>query len=155
MNTVTEGSVAMNDSLTIAHLGYVVRAMAPAIRRFEDEGARVLIDPVLDPLQHVEVCRLELEGGVQVELVAPTDHPECPVMSRLARGGGLDHICYSVESLEPVLAREKERGAIVVCPPTYAVAFDRDVAFVHRRSGLVVEFMTRQSTRDGNGGDSG
>jgi hypothetical protein len=41
-------------------------------------------------------------------------------------------------------------GAIVVCSPIFAVAFNRDVAFVHRRSGLLLEFMTRHETEGGS-----
>jgi methylmalonyl-CoA/ethylmalonyl-CoA epimerase len=125
---------------TLGHIGYVVRDMAGALARFQAEGAVLKIAPTQDPQQRVSVCVLQLEGGPDVELVAPLDE-SAPIRARLQRGGGLDHLCYQVDDLEQSVHRETERGALLVCPPCYAVAFDADVAFVHRRSGLLVELM--------------
>ncbi len=127
----------------LAHLGYVVRDMASALRRFEREGGTVLIPPTLDPLQRVEVCLLEVDETIAIELVAPMDDGESPIRARVERGGGLDHVCYTVDDVGEALAEEESKGGIVVCPPTYAVAFDREVGFAHRRSGVVVEYMSR------------
>ncbi|MEE8558976.1 MAG: VOC family protein [Myxococcota bacterium] len=126
----------------LAHLGYVVRDMASALRRFELEGAIVLIPPTSDPLQRVEVCLLNVDETIAIELVAPMDDGESPIRARVGRGGGLDHVCYTVDDVGEALAEEESKGAIVVCPPTYAIAFDREVGFVHRRSGVVVEYMS-------------
>jgi methylmalonyl-CoA/ethylmalonyl-CoA epimerase len=130
----------------LAHLGYVVADMGRALRRFEAEGAVVLIPPTEDPLQRVSCCLLRTDGAVDIELVAPLTRGDSPVEARLTRGGGLDHVCYLIDSLTESLAEEIEAGAVVVCEPTYAVTFGRDIAFVHRRSGLVVELMTRDAT---------
>jgi len=126
---------------TLAHIGYVVRFMDSAIRRFQKEGGKLIISPIYDPLQKVNVCLLKMEGNVDIELVCPADEKDCPVMSRLKRGGGLDHLCFFVDDLEAGLVDEQELGGIIVCQPTYAVAFNRKIAFVHRRSGLLVELM--------------
>lgn len=133
---------------TLAHVGYVVRDMTGALRRFEREGAEVIIPPGHDPVQRVEVCLIRCEG-VDMELVAPADPEDCPVKARLAQGGGLDHICFHVDDLEAALAEERSHGALIVCEPCYAAVFRETVAFVHRRSGLVVELMTKRgSVRD-------
>jgi len=132
-------------SLTLAHTGYVVRNMATAIKRFEADGAQLVVAPTDDPIQKVSCALLALPGGVHLELVAPLGE-DSPVQSRLARGGGLDHICYYADDLQTEIDRELAAGAVLVCPPTYAVTFGRDIAFVHRRSGLVVEFMSRQTS---------
>ena len=73
---------------------------------------------------------------------------DSPVEARLNRGGGLDHVCYFVDDLDEELAAEVESGARW----SYAhrrmpSLLDRDIAFVHRRSGLVVELMTRTPVR--------
>lgn len=127
--------------LTLHHLGYVVPKMPNAIRRFVDEGAQVIIESTDDLLQGVSCALLRLPGDTMVELVAPLDPESSPVGSRLKRGGGLDHLCYEVDDLAAALAHEIEQDAIVICEPTYAVTFDKTVAFVQRRTGLVVEFM--------------
>lgn len=139
----------MPAEMTLAHLGYVVRNMDTAIQRFVAEGARILIPPILDPVQRVYVCLLALAGDVPLELVAPAGFPDCPIQGRLARGGGLDHLCYQVDDLEQAIALEEGAGSMVVCRPCHAIAFGRDVAFVHRRSGLVVEYMARSEKPEG------
>jgi methylmalonyl-CoA/ethylmalonyl-CoA epimerase len=139
----------MPAEVSLAHVGYVVRNMKTAIQRFVAEGARVVIQPTLDPVQKVEVCLVAIAGDVPLELVAPAGYPGCPVKGRLKRGGGLDHLCYYVDDLEQSIALEEEAGAMVVCRPCHAIAFGRDVAFVHRRSGLVVEYMARSERTRG------
>jgi methylmalonyl-CoA/ethylmalonyl-CoA epimerase len=130
--------------MELAHLGYVVRDMSRALRRFEAEGAVVLIPPTDDPVQGVSCCLLRVDDAVPIELVAPLVPGESPVESRLKRGGGLDHVCYFVEDIERALDIERARGSVVVCEPVHAVTFDRAVAFVQRRSGMVVEFMATE-----------
>ena len=127
----------------LAHIGYVVADMDRAVRRFETEGSVVVISPTEDPIQRVSCCLVRTDDAIDIELVAPLVPGDSPVEARLKRGGGLDHVCYFVDDLEDSLASEIGAGAFVVCEPTYAVTFDRDIAFVHRRSGLVVELMTR------------
>lgn len=123
------------------HVGYVVPAMPGAIRRFEDSGGEVVIGPTDDPVLGVTCALVRLPEGVDVELVAPLEGAESPITARLTRGGGLDHLCFWVEDLDASLARELDNAAMLLLPPTYAVTFDATVAFVHRRSGLVVELM--------------
>ena len=127
----------------LAHIGYVVADMDRAVRRFETEGSVVVISPTEDPIQRVSCCLVRTDDAIDIELVAPLVSGDSPVEARLKRGGGLDHVCYFVDDLEESLASEIGAGALVDCEPTYAVTFDRDIAFVHRRSGLVVELMTR------------
>jgi len=124
------------------HVGFVVPAMAPALRRWVDEGAVVLVEPIDDPIQRVTVALLDVDGTMPVELVAPIDPEDSPVSGRLKRGGGLDHFCYTVPDVATALAAEEERGSMIICPPVFAVAFTRTIAFVQRRTGLVVEYIS-------------
>jgi methylmalonyl-CoA/ethylmalonyl-CoA epimerase len=123
------------------HVGYVVPNMAGGIRRFEEYGADLVVGPTDDPQLGVTCALLRLPEGVDVELVAPLAGVESPISARLKRGGGLDHLCFWVDDLDASLAREVERDAVLLVPPTYAVTFDSTVAFVQRRGGLVVELM--------------
>ncbi|OQW93752.1 MAG: hypothetical protein BWK79_09525 [Beggiatoa sp. IS2] len=125
----------------LAHLGYVVPHLDRALKQFQREGGKILIPPIEDPLQKVKVCLLQLDEIVHIELVSPLHPDDHPVKARLRRGGGLDHLCYYVENLETALLLEQQQGGMVVCPPIYAVAFEREIAFVHRRSGLLIELM--------------
>ena len=108
----------------------------------------MLIHPTDDPIQKVTCALLRLADGIDVELVAPIDPEDSPVSARLRRGGGLDHICLAVDEVADELVEEERKGSIVVCPPVHAVTFDRTIAFVHRRSGLLIELMSRSPARD-------
>lgn len=129
------------------HIGYVVPRMEGAMRRFMDEGASVLVEPIDDPIQRVTVALLRVDADVPVELVAPLPGVEGPVNARLQRGGGLDHLCFVVDDVGQALTEDAERGSIVVCEPVFAVAFNRTIGFVQRRSGLVVEYISAQEVR--------
>lgn len=124
------------------HIGYVVPRIGPALNRFVDEGATVLVEPIDDPIQRVTVALLRADGDVPIELVAPTPGLDSPVEARLRRGGGFDHLCYSVPDVADCLAVESERGSLIVCEPVFAVAFTRTIGFVQRRSGMVVEYIS-------------
>lgn len=102
----------------------------------------MVVEPIDDPIQRVTVALLTADAGVPIELVAPIPGLASPIDARLRRGGGFDHLCFSVPDVADALARESERGGIVVCDPVFAVAFTRMIAFVQRRSGMVVEYIS-------------
>jgi methylmalonyl-CoA/ethylmalonyl-CoA epimerase len=64
-----------------------------------------------------------------------------PLVSRLARGGGIDHICYEVECLEESLLQESKLGSKIVCQPIFAETFERRVGFIVNSGGMLVEYM--------------
>jgi methylmalonyl-CoA/ethylmalonyl-CoA epimerase len=143
---MTEPAERIETGPRLHHVGYVVANMAGGIRRFEDSGATLVVGPTDDPGLGVTCCLLRLPEGVDVELVAPLPDVESPIAARLARGGGLDHLCFWVEDLDASLAREIENDAMLLVPPSHAVTFDTTVAFVQRRGGLVVELMGAKRT---------
>ena len=128
---------------TLHHVGYVVSDMDRGIRSFQREGAEVLVEPTVDPVQKVICALVGIEGEVPIELVAPIDPDDSPLAARLRRGGGIDHLCYLVDDVALALEFEEEQGAMIVCEPVPAVTFDRVIGFAHRRSGLLVEYMGR------------
>ena len=131
--------------MDLHHVGYVVPDMDPGIRQFESEGAVLEIEPTDDPIQKVTCALLRLHDGTAVELVAPIDPDDSPVTSRLRRGGGLDHLCYSVDDVQTALDAEDEAGSMIVCDAVNAVTFGETIGFVLRRSGLLVEYMSRDA----------
>jgi methylmalonyl-CoA/ethylmalonyl-CoA epimerase len=137
------------------HLGWVGRDLARMRTAFERDGAVVVSSKIDDPVQRVTVQFLrEPATGELWELVVPlAGADDSPLASRLARGGGFDHVCYELDdgdgSLEDCLAGEVARGARIVCDPVHAVAFDRRIAFVFRRSQRLIEFV--EPRRPGQG----
>lgn len=128
----------------LAHAGFVVRQIDRAIDRWQAEGYELTLEPIPDPVQRVVVAVLD-DGVAAVELVAPLNDEGSPVDSRLKRGGGLDHLCYYVDDVAECLNRDKANGGLIVCEPVYAIAFRRTIGFVQRRTGLVVEYMSRET----------
>ena len=129
------------------HLGWVVKDIERAQGQFARDGHVAISEVIADAIQRVGVQFFrDVTGAFVWEIVAPLDSVESsPLAARLRRGGGLDHVCYELDaadgSLEDVLAKETARGAHVIVPPIYATAFGRQIAFVSRRSGQVVEFV--------------
>ena len=125
------------------HIGFVVTDVEAATRKFVKEGCEVVKEAADEPSQGVKVAFVRPPGAsIPLELVAPLG-PDSPVRSRLAHGGGLDHIGYETEDLEGDVEEEVKRGAKVLCQPVLAVNLQRRIAFVYRRSGLVVELVER------------
>lgn len=136
------------------HLGWVVKDIGRSLCQLEREGAHAVTAAIADPIQRVTVQFLsDPHSPVLWELIAPTDRSEdAPLSSRLSRGGGLDHACFELQesdgTLDRVVEKEIERGSFVLCPPTFATAFNRRIAFVFRPSGRLVEFVEARSDAD-------
>jgi methylmalonyl-CoA/ethylmalonyl-CoA epimerase len=133
--------------MRLHHLGWVGRDLVRMRAAFERDGAEVVSPPIDDPIQRVTVQFLREPGSGELwELVVPLGEPaDSPLASRLARGGGFDHVCYELEdgdgSLEDRLAAEVARGGRIVCEPVIAAAFARRIAFVFRRSQRLIEYV--------------
>jgi methylmalonyl-CoA/ethylmalonyl-CoA epimerase len=133
--------------MKLHHLGWVGRDLARMRTAFERDGAQLVSPPIDDPIQRVTVQFLrEPATGELWELVVPLDNAaDSPLAGRLGRGGGFDHVCYELDdgdgSLEDRVAAELARGARIVCEPVHAVAFDRRIAFVFRRSQRLIELV--------------
>ena len=125
----------------IAHIGYVVRNIDLSIKGWLTSGYTISIPETFDPIQNVNCLILSKEGEPNIELVSPGDEGEHPLNARLNRGGGLDHICFYSQSLEESIRVEKDSGALVVCEPVQAITFNSRVAFVLRRSGILIEYL--------------
>ena len=133
--------------MRLHHLGWVGNDLARMRTAFERDGAELVSPPIEDPIQRVTVQFLrEPATGELWELVVPLGDPAAsPLASRLARGGGLDHVCYELEAgdgaLDDRIAAEVARGGRVVCEPVFAAAFERRIAFVFRRSHRLIELV--------------
>ena len=135
--------IALNGA-NLGHVGYVVPDMERALKRWLSSGAVLVVPPKLDPIQNVTCALLVLAGAVPVELVAPVEGGNNPVANRLSKGGGLDHVCIYVDNIHVSLAEQIASGAMCVVEPVYGAVFDRLIAFVITRPGMVLELMNRK-----------
>ena len=130
------------DPSRVFHWGYVVPNMERAVKTWVAQGAELVVPPAVDPIQNVSCCLLVFMNAVAIELVAPQPQGPNPVETRLKKGGGLDHVCLFTDDIASDLKTLEEQGGVVVVPPCYGAVFDRRLAFVTTRGGLVVELMT-------------
>jgi len=129
--------------LYLHHIGVVVRSIDEQLDYYrENFGLKPVLAKILDPLQDVYVAFLQNEGStVLLELVEPASQAS-PAAQAMQRGGGLNHLCYTVHSIEQSIHHLLERGAILVRPMTPAVAFDgRQIAFLYTKAHELIELV--------------
>lgn len=114
------------DPRKVFHYGFVVPNMDRALKTWTQQGARLVVPPAIDPAQNVSCALLIYLDSVPIELVAPLRDGPNPVASRLAKGGGLDHVCLFSDNLEHDVAKLEADGGMVVVAPAMA-RFSRGV----------------------------
>ena len=145
---VSAGSVARTWKPigTFHHVGFIVRSIAEVASSFaESLNANWDGTIIHDPHQDVRVTFLSsrMAGDPLFELVEPASEAS-PVNSFLKRGGGLNHVCYLVDSLEEALERCRSQRGIVARTPLPAAAFGgRRIAWVYTRHRLLIEYLER------------
>ncbi len=76
-----------------------------------------------------------------LELVAP-DGPESKLAAAVKRGGGLNHLCYSVADIERTVRELREKKMTMLCEPVAATAFPgRRIAWLMGRDLIPVELV--------------
>lgn len=128
------------------HVGYVVSSIAKVGQAFARSlGAEWDGVIIHDPLQQARVTFMRCGGPETpaVELVEPAGE-KSPLHKVVAKGGGLHHICYEVDSLDVQLSQSRSAGCLIVKDPLPAVAFGgRRIAWVYTRQKLLVEYLER------------
>jgi methylmalonyl-CoA/ethylmalonyl-CoA epimerase len=128
------------------HVGYVVASIADVGKDFARSiGAHWDGEVIHDPLQEARVTFMHCAGPASpaVELVEPAGD-NSPLQRFAARGGGLHHVCYEVDSLDAQLEQSRAAACLIVKNPLPAVAFGgRRIAWVYTRQKLLVEYLER------------
>lgn len=128
-------------TLTIHHIGYLVKKIVPAIRSFEALGFQVVCEVIRDDIREVDICFLE-KDGYRVELVSPYSatsvvagllkkYKNCPY-----------HICYETSHFEEALEELTSHGYVMMGSPTPAPAIDQHpVVFLMNASLGMIELL--------------
>lgn len=128
-------------TLTIHHIGYLVKKIVPAIRSFEALGFQVVREVIRDDIREVDICFLE-KDGYRVELVSPYSatsvvagllkkYKNCPY-----------HICYETSHFEEALEELTSHGYVMMGSPTPAPAIDQHpVIFLMNASLGMIELL--------------
>jgi methylmalonyl-CoA/ethylmalonyl-CoA epimerase len=146
-----ETAMNLMQAAVFHHVGYVVKSIAEIGGQFARSlGAEWNGEIIHDPLQEAKVAFLFWgnQHGTAVELVEPAGD-KSPLHLFLAKGGGLHHICYEVDSLATQLQHSRNAGCLIVRDPLPAAAFGgRKIAWVYTPQKLLVEYLERQSRHD-------
>lgn len=132
---------------TFHHVGFIVPSILAVVHSFAESLQAEWDGNIIHDLNQdvrVTFLRSRFEGDPLFELVEPASE-KSPVNSFLKRGGGLNHVCYIVESLETQLELCRSQGALVVRNPLPAAAFGgRRIAWVYTKHKLLIEYLERK-----------
>ena len=130
--------------MEVHHIGYIVKDVADAVRRFATLGYRQCSDITRDEERRVDICFIR-NGAYCVELVAPWD--ESSVCWYVLKKGGVNpyHICYQAEDIAVQSAELQQLGWILTVPPMPAPAIDnKQVAFFYHKNGGLIEIVEKE-----------
>jgi methylmalonyl-CoA/ethylmalonyl-CoA epimerase len=129
--------------LSLHHVGIAVPDIATATALYTQRFGYTIASPVIhDPTQtaYVQFLRLPNETSF-LEFVAP-DSPTSKLSSVVARGGGLNHLCYSVTDIHATIEGLRSSGMVTLCEPVAAVAFPgRKIAWLLGTDRVPVELV--------------
>jgi methylmalonyl-CoA/ethylmalonyl-CoA epimerase len=133
------------NSLKLHHVGFAVADIEAAGRLYVKRFQYTICSSIIhDPVQTAYVQFLRLPGDqVYLELVAPdSDHSK--LAKAVSKGGGLNHLCYSVIRMEEAVLALRASEMAIICEPVLAAAFGgRKVAWLLGRDPLPVELVER------------
>jgi methylmalonyl-CoA/ethylmalonyl-CoA epimerase len=122
----------------VAHIGIAVPNITEALRFYREVLGLSPEKP--ESADGATIVSLRL-GGVDVELLEPTEAAS-PVAKFLAkRGPGIHHVCFRVPDLDAALARARAAGYQLVDEKPRRGAGGRRIAFLHPKAtnGILLE----------------
>jgi methylmalonyl-CoA/ethylmalonyl-CoA epimerase len=143
--SMTATSLSWQPEGTFHHVGFVVKSIADSVKGFAVILQAEWDEQVFHDLnQGVRVAFLKGAAADPLwELVEPADD-KSPVQTFAAKGGGLHHVCYVVETLEETLTRARALGAVIAREPMPAIAFGgRRIAWIYTKNRLLIEYLER------------
>lgn len=128
-------------TLTVHHIGYLVKKIDKAIQTFQSLGYEIEQDTVYDDIRKVNICFL-IKDGCRVELVSPVS--EDSVVSGLMKKykNCPYHICYETADFEADYAALTSNGFIAIDTLTPAPAMGgREVVFLNSAAIGIIELL--------------
>ena len=127
--------------MTVHHIGYLVKNMEKAIRKFQTLGYVQTSDVTYDAIRRIDIVFLE-KDGYTVELVSTND-PESVVYNLYARYKNAPyHICYQTDDLGQSLEELSQAGFTQIAPPCAAPAIgSKRVVFLMNSAIGMIELV--------------
>lgn len=124
------------------HVGIVQSIERSAALYRQPFGLQPVSDLMTDNTQRANVQFLASDAAAtSVELIEPLPG-QSPVRGALERGGGIHHLCFEAADITESVRQAKSHGAVCVCQPVPAAAFNRRrIAFLFYRGIGLIEFV--------------
>jgi methylmalonyl-CoA/ethylmalonyl-CoA epimerase len=132
-------------NLQLHHIGVVVADIATAAAHYVTRlGYSIASEIIHDPTQTAHVQFLRLAGDSSfLELVSP-DGPTSKLAQAVAKGGGLNHLCYATAEIDITCAEMKRNGFVLLQAPVAATAFPgRRIAWLIGKDRIPIELVER------------
>ena len=113
----------------------------------ETFGLEPLGEPVIDPIQKVEVVSLGVGYGeaITIELIKPISE-DSPVQKFLKKGGGLHHLSFEVEDIKHAVDDFRTKGALILGEIVPSARYGSiPSVWIYTRSKELIEIMERGS----------
>jgi hypothetical protein len=82
-------------------------------------------------------------SGLRIQLIQPTDEMS-PVYNAMKRGGGPNHLCFSVDCLDSFLSELKKDKFKIITPPFRGEGVNnRRAAFTYKKGIGLTEFVEK------------
>lgn len=132
-------------TFTVHHLGVAVLDISQTAATYvECFGYQIKSEIIHDPVQQAFVQFLQLpRDHVFLELVQP-DRSHSKLSQAVAKGGGLNHVCYATDDLDAACTELRGHGMFLIAPPAPAVAFKgRRIAWLMGKDRVITELVER------------
>ena len=134
--------------MRVDHIGYAVKDIEAALKKFALLGYRPCGELTHDEGRGVSIRFMEDPAGVRVELISPLGEGS-PVSGWLAKNGNSPyHICCESGDMERDIGALKGNGFMVVQAPSSAPAMGgRRVAFLYSVETGLLELVEGEGSR--------
>lgn len=135
--------------MKLYHIGKVVKDLEEAKKYYKETfGLEPIGEPVVDPIQKVEVQKLNTGHGneVTLELLQPLGE-DSPVNKFLQKHGeGLHHLSFEVEDIHQSIKEFREKGALILGDVVPSKGYgDKPSVWLYTRSRELVELIERNT----------
>ncbi|MEN6310138.1 MAG: VOC family protein [Acidobacteriota bacterium] len=126
----------------IDHIGIAVKSLDQAIASWTKMfGYRQMTEIVVNTRQKVKVVFLDKPDSITVKLIEPLDEGS-PISAFVGRGGGLHHLCFKCDELQPEIERLRAAGCRSLVAPQPGEAFENElIAFLMAPNFLNIELI--------------
>ena len=134
----------------VHHVGYIVKAIEPAVADFQLLGYRVLGPAIDDPEYDAEIVFLRREGAAAgeplVELIRPRSEQSAVYAHTKESKLQIHHVCFAVEDLRAAVADARRGKVYQLGQQRPAPAFGGAlICFLFSRPIGLFEFVERPS----------